>query len=150
MKTTTRSRRVLAALVLATAVTYPWDAAEGGCVAPELRVPGATGARPVLPAGTALSVRGVRFVDGCDDTGGGSALGCSGPERETERAQRQVPLELVQGGRRWNLGSADAATASSGRLGQVVWEVRLPDAVRRGPATLEAGDARLRVRVTRP
>ncbi len=142
----------MVALVLATAVTYPWDSASGSCAAPGLQLAGSTtestAARPEVGPGTDLTVHGTRFVDGCDDGGGSATFGCSAEAREPERAQERVSLELVQGDRRWELGPADAdAGTGSGGLGEVVWTVRLPAEVRRGPATLEAGDARLPVRI---
>ena len=150
MRPRTSARAAVVTLVLATGVSLPWGSASGSCAGPELTLAESSVAEPVVRPGAALTVHGARFVDGCDDGGGSSTFGCSSPEREVERAEQRVLLELVQGDRRWELGSADASTAATGRFGQVVWDVRLPAAVRRGPAILEAGNARLPVLVARP
>ncbi|SDT18702.1 hypothetical protein SAMN04488570_3782 [Nocardioides scoriae] len=129
--------------------------ARASCAAPELAVAGAgTGPAGVarVPAGGSLAVAGRGFVEGCDDTGGATTgPGCGAREpREVERPRRDVALVLVQGSRRWTLGTADAGTASDDRLGRVSWRVEVPAAVRPGPARLVTRDAELRVRVVAP
>jgi hypothetical protein len=148
-----RRRRYLARLtVLATAcvglgVAVPAPS-EAGCVAPELTVPEQPRAgtpepdqlgrlrRPVaLHQGKELTVRGRWFFDECDDTG--TTSGCVHDEpRGAVGPSRHVRLILVQGGRTWQLGSANADNQFRTR-----WHVVLPADAAPGPAVLRAKTA---------
>ena len=148
---TVRRRRLLLLVLLvglSAAPLGPIGSASGSCAGPELQVAGATGDRPVLHTGRPLQVEGRHFVEGCDDTGESSVLGCSRSEESEETPMTRVRLTLVQGDRKWVLGTADAGTgADRPDRGHVGWDVRLPDGVVTGRATLVAGSARLPVLV---
>ncbi|MGH3424490.1 MAG: hypothetical protein ACRDO8_07170 [Nocardioidaceae bacterium] len=108
--------------------------------------------RPTLVRGEVVAVAGRAFVDGCDDTGGGSTfLGCTHREAgETETPLHDVALTLRQHGRTWRLGRADAGSATEGRLGHVLWKVHVPRELRPGRAVLRAKGARLVVTISAP
>jgi hypothetical protein len=140
----------LAAWLLATAV-LPVAGAEASCAAPYLQV-GEFEQRPVLEAGSSVTVEGRAFVDGCNDSGGVAVVGCIAiPEEETdtEAAMSDVTLSLRQGPRRYDLGTEDAGLAEDNELGQITWEITLPGNLRRGPAMLMAGTARLQIDIRR-
>ena len=147
-------RRGLVA-VCATASLAAWPVPGGpaaaDCAGPSLSLAGADGAAGSLPVVTLegpTEVVGRGFVDGCDDTGGGSVWGCGSGEGEVETPLSDVELVVRQGGRTWELGTADAGTAADGRLGQVAWQAQLPSGLEPGRAVLVAGhDARLPVRL---
>lgn len=140
-----RTVRLAAPLLLAAAalgvVTPP---AHGSCAGPQVQVTGPPTASPraasVDPAGRpvvqvrrgqALRVEATNLTDeqsGCDDTGGG----CDDPGPVPPVPARGVVLVLEQGGRRWTLGTADAA----GPERAVTYDVRLPDGLGRGEAAL--------------
>ena len=146
-----RSPTVLAVLALAAVllgtVAPP---AQAGCSAPVLVVgttaddahPPATGGS--LVAGQDLSVSGLRFHSGCDDTGESS--GCSAPPAPTEAPLRDVDLVLEQGGRTWTLDTQDASGRESGYA--LRWDGRVPADAAPGPATLRAATTRLPVEIT--
>lgn len=134
------------ALVLGLAGPY----AVAGCVAPALAVgrftPEATTAERVpIRLGRPVTISGGWFRDGCSDAYARS--GCSTRPVEQESPLTQVRLRLVQGGRQWTLGVADAGDRSSHYA--IHWQVRLPATTTPGPARLEAGDAVLKVRIRR-
>jgi hypothetical protein len=87
-----------------------------------------------------VTVDGSRFVDGCDDTGGTTVLGCSS-DGETETPMRDVTLTLEQGQRQWDLGTQDARGEPEEQRGEITWQVTIPEDVGPGRATLTAGDA---------
>ena len=97
----------------------------------------------VLPAaGSAVTVSGVWFHTGCDDTGQGA--GCSAPA-STEAPMRGVDLVLEQGDASWTLGRQDAAPRADRYA--ITWTAQVPPDVRPGPATLRAGSSELPVEV---
>jgi hypothetical protein len=133
---------VTALLGLAVA-PFPQPPASASCAAPYIEV----GQRLVLNRGATTTVRGVAFVDGCQDSMGCSAmLACNHCEYDepTPKPLQDLTLRLRQGDRTWNLANADAETAG----GRVTWTFDLPIGVEPGPAKLlpDAGDT-LRVRV---
>jgi hypothetical protein len=153
-----RLRLALPVAVAAAAVglgLFAPASAPAGCVGPRLRVPGvrtgtpstdpATGQQlsPVsLRAGQPVTVRGTWFFDGCNDTSG--STGCSSPPKPPPTPPaHNVRLTLVQNGRTWQLGTADAA----GRRHQyaVRWDVTLPADLEPGVAVLSARTAEVPV-----
>jgi len=71
-----------------------------------------------------VTVDGRRFIDGCDDTGGGDAFGCSTEEPEPEIPVEDARLELLESAASEDglvLGEADADDA-----GRVSWTVTIP------------------------
>jgi hypothetical protein len=114
----------LTALALAPLPSTP---AVAGCAARELSVAGDLGSRQspvVLVRGEEVTVDGRRFIDGCDDTGGGDAFGCSTDEPEPEIPVEDARLELLEsaaGEHGLVLGEADADHA-----GRVSWTVTIP------------------------
>lgn len=133
-------RRPLLVLLLAllglTVAPYPSTPAVASCAAPYLDLP----AEPTFTRGAGSTVEGRAFVDGCRDTMSCSGVpGCESCEHAAppERPLRDLRLELVQGGRSWLLGTADAGSAADDRLGQVTWTFVLPTDVRPGPAVLQ-------------
>lgn len=150
--------RMLAAGFAALALVAPtWSApapAAASCAAPDLRLEGgrwSDGGRPVVVAGAELVVEGRRFAS-CDDTGQVEVglLGCSRQAPlDPPVAGTDLELVLVQGGRTWSLGRADAVDQGSD-LGAVRWSVRTPAAARPGPARLQVEASEpLPVRVAR-
>jgi hypothetical protein len=143
-------RRSVLALFLALGalafVPYPSTPAAASCAGPLLELP----ADPVLQRGTALTVEGAGFVEGCRDTMSCSgAPGCESCEYDEppERPLEDVDLMLVQRGRSWVLATADAGTAEDGRLGRVRWAFELPPQVRPGRAALVTGTDPVAVRI---
>jgi hypothetical protein len=129
-------------------VFLPVGGAEASCAGPMLQVVEAFGeGPPTVRTGTTFAVAGRGFVEGCDDTGGGSVLGCSSDDGETETPLEDVALTIRQRGQSWDLGAEDAGTADDDRLGKVSWQVSLPAGVEPGRATLVADGARLRIAV---
>ena len=114
----------VAMLVLA---PLPSSPAAGSCAAPQLSVGGDFGGRdsPVtLHRGEELTVDGRYFVDGCDDTGGGDAFGCSEDEPEPAVPLEDAQLELLDSARSTSglaLGVADADDH-----GRIAWTVTVP------------------------
>jgi len=146
-----RSPAVLAPLGLSCALLglVPLPAARASCAGPILAV-GTTvdEARPadigVLPApGADVTVSGIWFHTGCDDTGQGA--GCSAPA-STEAPMRDVDLVLEQGGSSWTLGAQDASSRRDRYA--VTWETQVPRDAQPGPATLRAGFGELPVEVS--
>ena len=121
--------------------------ASASCAAPQLTVQQESGGVPALAPGSSVDVVGERFVNGCDDTGGGGGgLGCSGDEPPGALPPLvDQRLVLTQQGRSFDLGSADADPA-----GHVTWAVTVPDDVEPGRARLHVDGAEpLEVRVRR-
>lgn len=78
---------------------YPSSPASAGCASPQLSVDGDLGSRqrPVeLRRGDEVTVEGRYFHDGCDDTGGGDAFGCSTDQPEPEPPMQDVELVLLE------------------------------------------------------
>ncbi|MEJ5868497.1 hypothetical protein WDV85_12200 [Pseudokineococcus sp. 5B2Z-1] len=127
----------------------PVPAARASCAGPLFAV-GATvdDARApdsgVLPApGADVTVSGVWFRTGCDDTGQGA--GCSAPA-STEAPMRDVDLVLEQGDRSWTLGTQDASSREDRYA--ISWTGHVPPGARPGPATLRAGSSALPVHIS--
>ncbi len=140
----------IALAVLAVVALTPGGEARGGCAGPQLGVPADGERRPVLTVGSAVTVRGVHFMEGCNDTGGDAGVGCSGPEPEIQTPLRDVALILEQGNRKWDLGERDAGTEAHDDFGRIEWRVIIPRDVLPGRATLVAdGGARQPIRVRR-
>ena len=148
-----RLRRGLARLVLLSLFgvllgLVPLPLAVASCVGPLLGVGDAVDdARPpesgVLPAaGADVTVSGVWFHTGCDDTGQGA--GCSATS--TEEPMRDVDLVLEQGGVSWVLGTRSASSREDRYT--LSWAVQVPADAQPGPATLRAGGAELPVTVS--
>lgn len=146
---TDMTRRLCACLAAIVLLLAPTPTASSSCAGPELRLPGTAESqkRSTIQAPGPLTVEGRHFVDGCDDTGGGDAFGCTTEEPEPVIPHTDVTLELHQGGRSWQLGTEDAGTAEENRLGHVTWQVLLPEGPATGRATLRAGGARLSVEI---
>ncbi len=143
-----RRSRLLLLAVLLLGVAAPLGSAHGSCAGPELSVAAQKGRASTLRAGLPVEVRGRYFVEGCDDTGSSSVLGCSGPEESEEVPMTDVRLTLVQGDKKWELGSADAGTGKdTADRGHTTWSFRVPVDARPGPAVLVAGTARLKVEI---
>jgi len=146
-----RGLTVLAPLGLSCALLglVPLPAAQASCVGPVFAVGDAVDdARPpqvgVLPApGGDVTVSGVWFHTGCDDTGQGA--GCSAPA-STEAPMRDVDLVLQQGDASWILGTQNAASRADRYA--ITWTTQVPTGVRPGPATLRAGLSQLPVEIT--
>lgn len=108
----------------------------------------------MLARGEQVRVEGRGFVDGCDDTGGGDAFGCTHDEPEPVIPRADVELRLSSGAVQAEnapgvvLGRADAGTADDDRLGQVVWTVVVPTDAPPGRALLDADGAELEVVVS--
>lgn len=99
----------------------------------------------VLQRGTAVTIEGEAFVDGCQDLGSCQVgVGCDddscsyGPEPEP---MEDVTLRLVQDGREWELGTVDAGADGTELDGRVSWEVEVPAGVAPGRARLVADSA---------
>lgn len=150
-------RRLLlsSAVLLGVAVApYPQSPAHASCAAPVLQVSGSDGVPVLLRRGERVTVTGQGFVDGCDDTGGGSVLGCSGHDsRGTTAPLTDVELVLVQGQpvtTQTSLATSDAGDASGGELGHIAWSFTVSAQQPLGPAVLKTeGSEPLRVRVQR-
>lgn len=102
----------------------------------------------VLERGASATVEGEGFVDGCGDAGD-CGLGCGECETEEETPYRDIELRLVQRGRTFPLGIADAGSAADDELGQVTWTFLVPRPVEPGPARLMTDvsePARIRIR----
>jgi hypothetical protein len=137
-------RRSAVALLVLTAVTFvPVGSASGSCVGPQLQVRNGAG---TVRVGTAVEVRGSWFHNGCSDTGGGSAFGCSSSGGDGQTPMKHVTLILEQGQHRWQLGTADATTEN----GQISWQVTIPLGVHEGRATLLANETRQGITVEQP
>ena len=125
----TRVRRRFLALLLALAGLTLLPAggpASASCAAPYVDAP------PSLAVRGEVTVTGRGFADGCQDSGSCPAYGCG----ECDYGPPPVPtpdvrLDLVQRGRVWLLGTADADDR-----GTVTWQVTVPDDVRPGHARL--------------
>jgi hypothetical protein len=117
----------------------PSTPAAAGCAGPQLSVGGDFGGRdsPVtLHRGEEVTVDGRYFVDGCDDTGGGDAFGCSEDEPEPEIPVEDARLELLESDASEDglvLGEADADDA-----GRVSWTVNVPADAPLGRGVLRA------------
>ena len=143
-----RRSRLLLLAVLLLGVAAPLGSAHGSCAGPQLSVGRETGRAPTLRAGLPVEVQGRYFVEGCDDTGSSSVLGCSAPEESEEVPMTEIRLTLVQGDKRWELGVTDAGTGEeSADRGHTRWSARVPADARSGPAVLVAGTARLKVEI---
>lgn len=115
------------------ALAAPLPAA-ASCGGPQLEPQSVTAA-----PGQALTVTGSGFADGCDDSGTvRSVPGCRDQEGRDDAARpaKDVVLVLVQGGRSWTLGTADAGADTV-----VTWQVRVPVDAAPGPAVLGASSA---------
>lgn len=133
-----------AALVLAPVPGTPEAAAS--CAGPRIDV----FSRPPFVAGQAIGLRGRYFVDGCNDTGGGSSvLGCtSSDQREPVPPMRDIDIAVVQDGHRTHLATVNAG--GPGGLGIFHTTVRLPRTLHPGSAVLRAGTATARLRIGKP
>jgi hypothetical protein len=145
-----RRRGWLGLAVALSVLAAPWPGlpATASCAAPYLNL---AGDLPAPAPGGELVVVGRAFVDGCKDTGGATVFGCAVDEPEPEVPLAAVTLRLQQGGREWDLGTADAGTAEDGTLGQITWLVTMPADVQPGPARLLTdGSEPLTVEVASP
>lgn len=142
-----RRRGAALALIGVGVACLPMGGATASCAEASLDVgSGATPAR--VSAGSEISVDGRGFVNGCDDGGSQSVLGCSTSEGEQETPLSDVTLVIRQDGREFKLGTEDAGLAEDNEMGQISWEATLPSGVRPGPAVLSAGTAKHRVTIT--
>lgn len=137
-----RPRLVLALAPVAVLLTAPWagEPAAASCVGPTVV------ADEPLVGGTVVEIGGTRFADlPCDDTGGGSAGGCEDDHEPVDPPvvpYDDVVLTLVQGGRSWELASADADDD-----GDLSWSVTIPAGAAPGRARLETEYGATRVRI---
>ena len=144
----TRMRRSLlvAALVGVAVAPFPQGGAAASCAGPSLAVE-----RSALARGTTLVVEGQSFVDGCQDSMGCTeSFGCSSCSYDEPPPvpRTDVRLRLVQDGRSWPLGSADAGGPGTDQADEVRWRVTVPAEAEPGPARLVAeGASPLRVRL---
>jgi hypothetical protein len=116
-------------------VPFPQPPAASSCAAPYLQVT----QRLVLERGASITIEGRAFADGCQDSMSCSAgLGCDSCDYDDPPPTplEDVGLRLVQHGRTWDLGVADAGTAENNQLGWVTWTFDLPTAAKPGPAHL--------------
>jgi hypothetical protein len=127
---------VIAALALA---PYPSSPSVAGCVAPQLSIGGDQSSREhriELRRGDQVTVDGRFFHEGCDDTGGGDAFGCSADEPEQEIPLDDVELLLLENPASTNeigLGITDADDES-----RTSWTFTVPLDVPVGRAVLRA------------
>jgi hypothetical protein len=134
-------------LVLTAAAVMPIGGANGSCAGPQLRVGMGGEGPPTVRIGSIVTVQGEHFVHGCNDTGGGSVLGCSTDEGEIEAPMEDVTLTIRQGRQKWDLGTRDAGAAADNKLGQVAWEVTIPESLRPGPAILVADGVKEKIAI---
>lgn len=133
--------------MLALAVApFPKTPAAASCAGPYLK----DADRIVLARGATATIEGRSFVDGCQDSMSCS-VGCDSCEYDDPppTPMEDVGLQLVQRGRTWDLGAADAGTAEGNRLGWVTWTFDLPADAKPGPAKLvpeQAEPVRIRIR----
>lgn len=149
-----RRRLLASAILLGLAFApYPQPAAHAQCASPSLKVQGADESPALLHRGDQVTVTGRGFVDGCDDTGGGSAFGCSGEDGETEVPLDDIELVLVRQRpvlHQTALGVSDAGSAEDGQLGWVTWTFTVPNGHPLGRSSLVTeGSSRLPVRILR-
>lgn len=147
-----RGDRVLLRLAVATAgviaVVCPVPtAAYASCVGPTIAV-GAMVDDTELPtsggslaAGQPVTVSGVWFHSGCDDTG--ARAGCGPAQPSSEAPVTGVELILRQGSSSWTVDTRDAGSRAERYA--VTWRGRVPTSARAGPAELTAGYATLPV-----
>jgi len=132
---------LLGSALLAVAVLpLPTTPAAAQCAAPYLE----DADHLVLVRGIAATIEGRAFVSGCNDSIGcrTGTLGCqSCTDPPPVEPLEDVELTLVQGGRTWHLGSADAGSAEDDRLGWVTWTFDVPTSAKPGRARLVAGYA---------
>jgi hypothetical protein len=145
---------LLTALLGLAVVPYPAAPATASCAAPWLSFDGDFPGRGRVEVvrGEELTVQGRGFVEGCDDTGGGSAFGCSGEDvRELEKPLQDVELVVLQGQptmEQTPLAVADAEGAVDDHLGWITWTFIVPASLDPGPAIIKTeGSEPLRVRV---
>jgi hypothetical protein len=122
-------------LLALTVLPFPQRPATASCAAPYLQV---DRGQTLERRGQAV-VEGRAFVDGCRDAMGCSeVLGCTSCDYEEppETPMEDVRLRLLQGGRAWILGVADADTAGNGHLGWITWRFDVPIGVEPGRARL--------------
>ena len=144
---------LLVVLLGLTLAPWPGPPASASCAAPSLALEGHHPAdgRATLVRGEEVTVIGRGFVDGCDDTGGGTVLGCGG-DTETEVPLTDVELVVVHGRAeaRRSLDTEDAGEADDNELGQVTWTFTVPETMEPGPVTLETDRSDpLNVRISR-
>lgn len=107
--------------------------------------PPSSGAK--LSPGVRLTVSGVFFHGGCEDSWGPAGPGCRAPQpADPQFPLTDVELTLVQGDRTWALGTADAADRD--QLYKISWTTTVPSDVLAGPAELRAATASLDVELT--
>lgn len=71
--------------------------ARGGCVGPQLEIvkPSAQGDRPArLTVGESVTAKGLYWLIGCDDTGGGSGCG-EDAEPEPQRSYQNIEVRII-------------------------------------------------------
>jgi hypothetical protein len=129
-----RSSVLLGTVLLGLAAApVPSPSAIASCAGPSIDVVGRADLRP----GGRVTVTGERFLDGCQDLGSCTSVGCDdqecdyGPEPEP---QEDIELRLVQGDRTWRLGTTDAD-----ETGRATWNVEIPAGARAGRAQLRIG-----------
>jgi hypothetical protein len=136
-------------LVVATAAVglgvFAPTPAPASCVGPTLMPPAVS-----LHPGSEMPVTGEWFYEGCNDTSVSTgSTGCSHrSEPPPEQPARDVPLTLTQGTRTWTLATADAAGLK--RHFRVQWQVRMPDDLQPGSATLSARTATVPLVINAP
>lgn len=124
----TRRLALLLLVLVGLAVTpYPRSPAAAGCVAPELIIGGDPGSRqqPVeLRRGQQVTVDGRYFHDGCDDTGGGDAFGCTTEDREPTPPMRDIELVLME--RQSDASGIPLAVADADAGDEASWTFTVP------------------------
>ena len=136
-------RRVVGLLLVLSCVAlapYPSSPSAAGCAAPQLSVGGelSTRQRPVeLRRGSEVTVDGRFFHDGCDDTGGGDAFGCSADEPEPEPPQTDVELVLLE--RSADVEGVSLSVADADEAARATWTFTVPADAPLGRGVLRAG-----------
>jgi len=135
-----RSLLLLVTAMLGAAILpFPQSPASAQCAAPSLEV----SERTVLQRASTVTIEGSGFVDGCQDSMGCSVgFGCDSCEYDDPppTPMVDVQLRLVQRGRSWDLGEADAQAETDDK-GRVSWTFDVPAGAKPGPASLRADRA---------
>lgn len=116
----------------------PGSTSSASCAAPSLALAGSDQPRPAVRRGAEVTVTGRDFIDGCDDTGGGSVFGCAEEDAEVEEPMTDLDLVLRHGRPRQVVVLATADADSSGA---VTWTFVVPLDAAPGPAVLRADTA---------
>jgi hypothetical protein len=136
-----RRLAVLLLVLLGLAVApYPSSPASADCAAPQLSIDGEYSSRgdPIeLQRGDEVTIEGRYFVDGCNDTGGGGAFGCSQDEPESTPPQQNVELQLLE--KRSSATGISLGRADADGDGRATWTITVPSDAPTGSGVMRAG-----------